>query len=74
MRTSGEKFSHKIIMGDLNADLSKPDDAETRALLNLIGRHSLIVRIGDTHHIRTTTTNSETHIDVILQNCAVERF
>ena len=54
-------------MGDLNADLLKPDDAETRALLNLVENHSLkIVKHGATHHTRTTTTNSDTHIDVIL--------
>ena len=54
-------------MGDLNADLLKPDDAETRALLNLVENHSpKIVKHGATDHIRTTTTNSDTHIDVIL--------
>ena len=54
-------------MGGLNADLFKPDDAETRALLNLVENHSLkIVKHGATHHTRTTTTNSDTHINVIL--------
>ena len=67
LRTCGGEFSHKIIMGDLNADLLKPDDAETRALLNLVENHSLkIVKHGATHHTRTITTNSDTHIDVIL--------
>ena len=51
----------------MNADLLKPDDAETRALLNLVENHSLkIVKHGATHHTRMTTTNSDTHIDVIL--------
>ena len=55
------------VMGDLNADLLKPDDAETRALLNLVEKYSLkIVKHGTTHHTRTTITNSDTHIDVIL--------
>ena len=47
LRTCGGEFSHKIIMGDLNADLLKPNDAETRALLNLVENHSLkIVKHG----------------------------
>ena len=48
-------------MGDLNADLLKPDDAETRALLNLVEKYSLkIVKHGTTHHAQTTTINSDT--------------
>ena len=66
LRTCGEEFSHKIVMGDFNADLIKPD-AETRALLTFIDKHSLkVVRHGATHHTRTATTNSDTHIDLIL--------
>ena len=50
MRICGEEFSHKIVMGDFNADLIKPD-AETRALLNFIDKHSLkVVKHGATHH------------------------
>ena len=50
LRTCGEEFSHKIVMGDFNADLIKPD-AETRALLNFIDKHSLkVVKHGATHH------------------------
>ena len=53
-------------MGDLNADLLKPDDTETRALLNLVERHFLkIIKHGTTHHTRTTTTYSDTYIDTI---------
>ena len=67
LRSCGEEYSHKIIMGDLNADLLKPDDTETRALLNLVENHSLkIIKHGATHHTRTTTTYSDTHIDAIL--------
>ena len=33
LQSCGDEFSHKIIMGDFNADLIKPD-AKTRALLN----------------------------------------
>ena len=54
-------------MGDLNADLPKPEDAETRALLNLVEYHCLkIVKHEATHHTQMTTTNSDTHIDKIL--------
>ena len=67
LRTCGGEISHKIIMGDLNADLLKPDDAETRALLNLVENLSLkIVKHRATYHNRTTNTNSDPHIDVIL--------
>ena len=56
-------------MGDLNVDLLKPDDAGTRALLNLFDNQCLkIVKHRATLHTQTTTTNSETHIDVILVN------
>ena len=48
--TCGEEFSHKIVMGDFNADLIKPD-AETRARLTFIDKHSLkVVKHGATHH------------------------
>ena len=67
LRTCGGEFSHNIIIGDLNTDLLKPDDAETRALLNLVENHSLkIVKHEANHHTRTTSTNSDTHIDIIL--------
>ena len=47
--------------------LYKPDDTETRALLNLVENRSLkIIKHGATHHIRTTTTYSDTHIETIL--------
>ena len=66
LRSCEEEFSHKIVMGDFNADLIKPD-AETRALLNFIHKHSLkVVSHGATHHTRTATINSDTHIDLIL--------
>ena len=40
---------------------------ENRALLNMVENYSLkIVKHGATHHTRTTTTHSDTHIDVIL--------
>ena len=42
LRSCREEFSHKIIMSDFNADLKRPD-AETRALLNFIDKHSLKV-------------------------------
>ena len=59
----GEEFSHKVIMGDSNADLIEPN-AETR--LNFIDKHSLKdVDHGATHHTRMTTTTSDTHIDLI---------
>ena len=61
------EFSHKIIMGYLEADLLKTDDPETKALLNLVENHSLkIGKHGAIHHRRTTTTKSDTHIEVIL--------
>ena len=40
LRTCEQEFSHKIVMGDFNADLIKPD-AETRALLTRVGRFFL---------------------------------
>ena len=40
LRACGDEFSHRIIMGDLNADLIKPN-AETRVLLNFVDTHSL---------------------------------
>ena len=53
-------------MGDFNADLIEPN-AETRVLLNFIDRHTLkVVEHGATHHTRTTTTTSDTHIDLVL--------
>ena len=53
-------------MGDLNADLIKPN-AETRVLLNLVEEHSLkIIKHSATLHTRTATTTSDTHVDVIL--------
>ena len=53
-------------MDDFNADLIEPN-AETRALLNFINKHSLkVVMHGATHHDRTATVNSDTHIDLIL--------
>ena len=49
LRTYGEDFDHRIIMGDLNADLIKPND-ETRILLNLVDNYSLkIIKHGATH-------------------------
>ena len=42
-------------------------NAETRALLNFIDKHSLkVVEHGATHHSRTTTTTSDTHIGLVL--------
>ena len=50
LRSCEEEFSHKIVMGDFNADLIRPD-AETRALLNFIDKHFLkVVKHGATHH------------------------
>ena len=66
LRACGGEFGHRIIMGDLNADLIKPN-AETRVQINLVEEHSLkIIQHGPTHHTRTATTTSDTHIDVIL--------
>ena len=60
-------WSLPSITGDLNADFLKPDDAETRALLSSVENDSLkIVKHGATHYTRTTTTNSDNLIDVIL--------
>ena len=51
LHTCGGEFSHKIIMGDLNADFLNSDDAETRALLNLVENHSLkIIKDRATYH------------------------
>ena len=44
LRTCGGKLSHKIIIGNLNVDLLKPDDAKTRALPNLFENHSLKIK------------------------------
>ena len=50
LRSCGEEFSYKKIMSDFNADLIEPN-AETRALLNFIDKHSLkVVEHGATHH------------------------
>ena len=66
LRSCGKELSHKIVMVDFNADLIEPN-AETRALLNIIDKHSLkVVDRGATHHTWTTTTTSDTHIDLIL--------
>ena len=65
-RSYREEFSHKKIMGDFNAGLVEPN-AETRTLLNIINKHSLkIVEHGATHHAQSTTTTSDTHVDLIL--------
>ena len=54
-------------MCDSNADLLNPDNAKTRTLMNIVENHFLrMVKHGATHHTQTTTTNSDTHIDVIL--------
>ena len=48
-------------------DLLKPDDDETRALLNLVENKSLkIVKHGATYHTRINTY--DTHINIILVN------
>ena len=61
LRSCGEEFSHKIIMGDFNADLVRPN-AETRALLNFIDEHSLkVVKHGASHHTRMAAASSATH-------------
>ena len=53
-------------MDDFNADLIE-HNAETRTVLNFIDKHSLkSIEHGATHHTRTTTTTSDTHIDLIL--------
>ena len=53
-------------MGYFNVDLKEPN-AETSQLLNFIDKHFLkVVEHGATHHIRTTTTTSDTHVDLIL--------
>ena len=40
---------------------------KTRTLLNFIDKHSLkVLEHGATHHTRTATANSDTHIDLIL--------
>ena len=66
MQSYADEFSHKIIIGDFNTDLIRPDD-ETRALLNFIDKHSLkVVKHGATHQTRTAAASSDTHIDLIL--------
>ena len=45
-----EEYSHKIIMGDLNADLWSKKDSDARTVLNFAGELSLqIVQHGPTH-------------------------
>ena len=56
-------------MTDSNSNLLKPNDAETRALLNLVINHSLkIVKHWATHRTRTNITNSysDTYIAVFV--------
>ena len=53
-------------MEDFNAEIIE-HNAETRALLNFIDKHSLrVFEDGATHHTRTTVTISDTFIDLIL--------
>ena len=66
LRSCGENLRHEIVMDDYNVDLLEPKTG-TRALLNFIDKHSLqVVEHGATHHTRTTTTTSDTQIDLIL--------
>ena len=50
LRDLNEDYSHKIIMGDLNADLSSKKDSDTRTVCNFAGELSLqIVQNGPTY-------------------------
>ena len=63
LRSCGEEYSHKIIMGDLNANLLSTTDQDARVVRRLASNHALsIVQHEATHH----TDTSSTWIDVIL--------
>lgn len=63
---NGEDFNHNIIISNLNVDMIEPN-IQTRALVNEVDKHSfIVVKHGATHHTRTSTTISDTHIDVII--------
>ena len=58
------EYSHKFIMGDLNADLSSTADADANTVRNLAKESALqIIQHGPTHH---KTPTSHTWIDLIL--------
>ena len=58
------EYSHKFIMGDLNADLSSATEADAYTIKNLSKELFLqIVQHGPTHHKMPT---SHTRIDLIL--------
>ena len=64
LRDLASEYSHKFIMGDLNADLSSATDADAHTIRNLAKELTLqIVQHGPTHH---KTPTSHTWIDLIL--------
>ena len=60
-------FSHKIVLGDWNADLLAKNNSDTRFLKTLMSDLSLkLVRTGPTHH----TNEKDTWIDsIFVDNC-----
>ena len=54
LRDLNEDYSHKIIMGDLRADLSSKKESDTKTVRSFAGELSLqIVQRGATHPHRT---------------------
>ena len=67
LRTFSSDFSHKVIIGDWNANMFDPNDSDTKFLANLMSDLSLkLVNTGASHHSK----NNDTWIDVIfVDNC-----
>ena len=64
LRSLSSEYSHKFIMGDLNADLWSATDADASTIRNLAKELSLqIVQHGPSHH---TTPTTHTWIDLNL--------
>ena len=63
LRLHASNFSHKIIVGDWNANMLTPAETDTRFLTNLMDDLSMqLVPTGSSHH----TDNNDTWIDTIF--------
>ena len=57
LRSHCSDFSHKVIIGNWNADVQNPRDSDTRFLFNLMNNLSLkLVDTGPSHHSKDNDT------------------
>ena len=62
LRSISSEYSHKVVVGDWNADMLTPTNSDTRFLNNLMNDLSLkLIDTGASHH-----TNINTWIDTIF--------